>query len=189
MIGSHRIEGYAIVSDDGMIADSKGVMPDPIRNEADQKFLQSELDRAAAVVNGRNSGEGGPRAAQRKRLVVTRQIASCSPDAANPNTLFWNPKGTTLAEALAKLSLGDGSIAILGGTEVFGLFLPLYDAFHLTRAGHARIPGGRPLFPRVSPDFTPEKVLFQCGLRPGPAREIDRAAGITLTTWARRAET
>ena len=40
MIGTHRIEGYAIVSADGMIADGDGVMPATIRNDADQRFLQ-----------------------------------------------------------------------------------------------------------------------------------------------------
>ena len=187
MIGQHRIEGYAIVSTDGMIADSAGVMPAAMRNDADQNFLQSALDRAAAVVNGRNSNEGGPRAAQRKRLVVTRQVGSCSRDQANPNTLLWNPKGAAFAEALATLGIGEGSIAIIGGTEVFGLFLPLYDAFHLTRAAHVQIPGGRPLFPRVSAALSPESVLSESGLRPGLPQNIDRAAGITLTTWTRRA--
>jgi hypothetical protein len=53
MIGSHRIEGYAIVSGDGMIADGNGVIPATIRNDADQRFFQSELDRAAVLVHGR----------------------------------------------------------------------------------------------------------------------------------------
>ena len=74
MIGPHPIEGYAIVSADGMIADADGAMPDCIRNDADQHFLQAAMDRAAAIVHGRRSHEGGPRAAERKRVVVTRQI-------------------------------------------------------------------------------------------------------------------
>ena len=35
-----RIEGYVIVSADGMLADAKGEMPDSISNEADQRFFQ-----------------------------------------------------------------------------------------------------------------------------------------------------
>ena len=58
-----------------MIADANGVVPDAIRNDADQKFFQGALDRAAAVVHGRHSYEGGPRATRRKRLVLTRQVA------------------------------------------------------------------------------------------------------------------
>jgi dihydrofolate reductase len=185
MIGPHRIEGYAIVSADGMIADGKGAMPATIRNDSDQRFLQSEMDRAAVIVHGRHSHEGGPRAAKRKRIVLTRQIASVEPDQSLPNALLWNPAGATLEQAITALQIGDGPIAVIGGTEVFGLFLPLYDAFHLTRAATAHIPSGRPLFPQVGPTTTPEDVLADHGLRPGAARDIDHAAGITLTTWER----
>jgi len=185
MIGPHRVEGYAIVSADGMIADANGVMPDTIRNDADQRFLQAELDRAAVVVHGRHSHEGGPRAAHRKRIIVTRRIASIAPDTSRPNALLWNPAGATPAEAIAAIGAGAGTIAIIGGTQVFGLFSPLYDAFHLTRAAHAKIPGGWPLFPQMAPNETPEDALARQGLQPGPRRDIDAAAGVTLTTWTR----
>ena len=59
MIGSHPIEGYAIVSADGMIADRDGNMPDGIRNDADQHFLQTAMDQAAVIIHGRHSHEGG----------------------------------------------------------------------------------------------------------------------------------
>ena len=185
MIGAYRIEGYAIVSADGMIADATGAMPQAIRNDADQHYLQAELDRAAAIVHGRHSHEGGPRASSRKRLILTRQIASVAPDSSHPNTLLWNPAGSALETAVATLGADDGAIAIIGGTEVFGLFLPLYDAFHLTRAANAVIPGGRPLFALVGPDMAAEQVLAAHGLRPAGRRDIDPAAGISLTTWER----
>ncbi len=185
MIGSHRIEGYAIVSANGMIAGGDGVMPDTIRNDADQRFLQAAMDRAAVVVHGRHSHEGGPRAGKRKRIVVTRKVVSVAPEQSLPNAVQWNPAGAPLEQAIAALEIGDGPVAIIGGTEVFGLFLPLYDAFHLTRAAHARIPAGRPVFPQVDPQTTPEDVLARYGLRPGPPRDIDAAAAITLTTWER----
>jgi dihydrofolate reductase len=186
MIGPSRIEGYAIVSADGMIADGGGEMPRTLRNDADQRFLQTEMDRAAVIVHGRHSCEGGPRAARRKRLIVTRKVASLTPDPSHPSALLWNPAGTTLGEAVAAVGAGGGgTIAIIGGTEVFGLFLPLYDSFHLTRAGNARIPGGRPLFPELGSDATPEQMLARDGFRPGAPRDIDAAASITLTTWTR----
>ena len=144
MIEGHRIEGYAIVSVEGMIADAAGATPNAIRNDADQKFLQSELDRAAVIVHGGHSHEGGPRAAQRKRLILTRHIASLSPDPAHQNSLLWNPAGATLDAALSRLGPGNGPIAIIGGTDVFALFLPLYDAFHLSRAAHVRMPRPAP---------------------------------------------
>ena len=38
MRGPFRIEGYAIASADGMIADATGFMPDSLKIEADQRF-------------------------------------------------------------------------------------------------------------------------------------------------------
>ncbi|HXW40430.1 MAG TPA: dihydrofolate reductase [Xanthobacteraceae bacterium] len=180
-----RIEGYAIVSADGMIADAKGAMPDSIRNAADQRFLQESLDRAAAVVHGRHSHEGGPRAALRKRLIVTRRITALAPDPAQPNALLWNPLGMSLDRALAELGIGDGTIAVIGGREVFSVFLPLYHAFHLSRAANAKIPGGIGVFTEVGPDTTPEDVLVRHGLRPGPRRDLDVDAGVSVVTWER----
>jgi dihydrofolate reductase len=185
MTEDRRIEGYAIVSIEGMIANAAGVMPDVIRNSADQKFLQSELDRAAVIVHGRHSDEGGPRAAQRKRVILTRKVASLAKDPARPNALHWNPAGATLDAALAELGIKSGLVAILGGTEVFDLFLPLYDAFHLTRAARASIPNGRPVFSQVGPHKTPEDVLASAGLKPGKSTDLDAAGGITLTSWTR----
>jgi dihydrofolate reductase len=180
-----RIEGYVIVSADGMLADAKGEMPDSIRNEADQRFFQDALDHAAVVVHGRHSYEGGPHAARRKRLVVTRQIAALAPDPAQPNSLLWNPLGASLDEALQRLGVGDGTVAVIGGPEVFSLFLPLYDAFHLSRAAKAKIPGGIAPFTEVGPNAMPEDVLAQRGFRPGPQRVLDAAAGVSVVTWQR----
>jgi dihydrofolate reductase len=186
MIAAHRIEGYAIVSADGMIADSGGVMPQSIRDDADQQFLQAEMDRVAVIVHGRHSREGGPRAAKRKRIVLTRAIAAVADDPSRANTVLWNPTGAPFERAIAAAGVhADGVVAIIGGTQVFGLFLPLYDAFHLTRAERARIPGGRPVFPDVRPGTPPEEILARHGLAPGPRRDIDAAAGISLTTWQR----
>jgi len=185
MIDSHRIEGYAIVSADGMIADRDGNMPASIRNQADQDFLQRELDRAAVVVHGRHSQEGGPNAAGRKRLVLTRTVAATAAEPTNPNALMWNPLGATLIAALDEIGAAAGVVAIIGGTDVFGLFLPDYDAFHLSCATRARIPGGRPVFPQVGPAATAEEVLRKLGLRLARQHDLDAAAGVSLATWER----
>jgi len=179
------IEGYVIVSADGMIADANGVMPDVIRFDADQKFFQAGLDQAAAIVHGRHSHEGGPRASRRKRLVLTRQIAGTALDPSYPNALLWNPVGTTLEQALAELGAEDGAIAIIGGTEVFSMFLPHYQRFHLSRAANAKIPGGRPVFTAVGPNASPEDVLMRHGLKRGLRRDLDPAAGVSVVTWQR----
>ena len=74
-------------------------------------------------------------------------------------------------------------LAVIGGTEAFGLFLDLgYDAFHLTRANRVRLPGGRPVFPGV-PARPPEELLTMRGLAAGPARILDPESDVALVTW------
>ncbi|MEK7298464.1 MAG: hypothetical protein AAB066_01080, partial [Candidatus Margulisiibacteriota bacterium] len=58
----------------------------------------------------------------------------------------------------------DGMLAVVGGTDVFGLFLGVgYDAFFLSRTD-ASIPRGRPVFPGVGRGKTPQEVMGQYGL-------------------------
>jgi len=178
-----RIEGLAIVSADGMIADSHGIQPDPLILEADQRFFHGMLDKATALAHGRHSGEGGPDAARRHRLILTRRIASLARDPQNDNAMLWNPAGATLEEAWDKLGLSGGLLAVIGGTDAYSLFLELgYDVFHLSRASHAQLPGGWPVFPGIPP-LTPEELLSRHGLKPDPTRVLDAPAGLTLTTW------
>jgi dihydrofolate reductase len=181
-----RIEGYAIVSADGMLADASGVMPPQLKIEADQRFFHGALARAAAVVHGRHSHEGGPKAAGRPRLIVTRQVAGIAADPGNPKAVLWNPAGASFEEAWDVLGVEGGVLAVIGGTEVFGLFLDIgYDAFHLSRANRVRLPGGRPVFPDV-PALSPEEVLRRRGLRPGAVRVLDAERDATLVTWIPR---
>jgi hypothetical protein len=98
---------------------------------------------------------------------------------------LWNPAGASLEEAWQALGLDGGLLAVIGGTDTFGLFLDIgYDAFHLTRADRARLPGGRPLFPQV-PRRMPEEVLGERGLTPGPPQVLDAEANVVLVTWTR----
>ena len=180
-----RIEGLAIVSADGMIADARGVQPEALKLESDQRFFIDTLDKATALAHGRHSGEGGPGAARRRRLILTRRVPALAPDPASERAVLWNPAGASLDEAWQALGLAGGTLAVIGGTEPFGLFLQRgYDAFHLSRAAHAQLPGGRPVFPGV-PEKSPEELLAARGLKPGPMRVLDPSAGLTLTTWRR----
>lgn len=187
MVGALRIEGFAIVSADGMLADSVGHMPDALKIEADQRFFETSLDRVAAAVHGRHSYEGQPNSPRRRRLILTRRVSGIEPDPENPMARLWNPAGASFAGACAALGVESGTVAIIGGTEVFGLFLDIgYDAFHLSRANRVRLPGGRPLFPQV-PVETPEQVLTNHGFRPGERRVLDAPADSFLVTWTRGA--
>ncbi len=184
-IGGLVVEGIAIVSADGMIADAAGVQPDSIKLDADQRFFHDTLDAADVLVHGRNSSEGGPRAAQRRRVVMTRRVPAAARDIASERTVLWNPDGAPFTKALALLGPPGRRIAVIGGTDAFGLFLVSgYDVFHLSRAAHAALPGGRPLFPGV-PETSPEDLLARHGLKPGPMRVLDASAGLTITTWRR----
>jgi dihydrofolate reductase len=180
----HSIEGYAVVSIEGMIADAAGNFPPAMKNDADYKFFHDSLQRFDACVHGRYSHEGGPDASRRARLVVTRRIATLAPDPTVPRAMLWNPGGAPFADAWRALAIPNGTLAVIGGTEVFGLFLEIgYDAFHLTRTS-ARVPGGRPVFPDV-PERTPEDVLTSAKLKPGPKCVLDATAGVSVVDWTR----
>ncbi len=179
------IEGYAIVSADSMIADASGAM-NALKFDADQHLFWASLDAAAAVAHGRHSAEGGPRAERRRRLILTRRIAALARDPQNAKALLWNPSGASFEDAWRALGTPDGALAVIGGTDVFGLFLEIgYDSFHLSRAKNLRLPGGRPLFPKLQREITPEEMLARHGLKPGTEQVLDAIAGVTLVTWAR----
>jgi dihydrofolate reductase len=184
MAHPRRIEGFAIVSEDGMLADAAGVMPDALRFKADQRFFERGLDRVDVVVHGRHSHEQQPHSHLRRRLILTGQVPALAADPANAKALLWNPVGASLEQALAALERPDARIGVIGGTRVFALFLDRYDVFHLTRAPAVRLPGGRPVFPGV-PAQTPEAVLARHGLVQGRRRPLDRAKGLWVESWRR----
>ncbi len=182
MRGSFRIEGYAIVSADGMIADAGGLMPDSLKIEADQRFYAKALDRAAVVAHGRLSHEGQPKSASRRRLILTRRVGGLAADPDNPNAKLWNPAGATFEEACAAVGCRAGTVAIVGGTDVYSLFLKFgYDDFYLSRAEKVRLPGGVPCFAQGRFGSPPEEVLNELGLNPRKLQRLDD--GVTLVEW------
>ena len=182
---NRSIEGYAIVSEDGMLANAAGVMPDSLKFEADQRFFELALDDVAVVVHGRHSHEGQPHSSSRYRLVLTRRISATSVIPSSDRALLWNPAGATLEQALILLGAPDGSVGVIGGSEVFALFLDRYDLFQLSRAPNVRLPGGRPVFPEV-PARTPEQVLACHGLTCRGRLMLDPGKGVALETWRRQ---
>ncbi|MGD9743581.1 MAG: dihydrofolate reductase family protein [Dongiaceae bacterium] len=180
-----RIEGYAVVSEDGMLADASGAFPPALKVEADQRFFERGLDAADAVLHGRNSHERQMRSALRPRLVLTRRIPAISRSARNSLALFWNPSGASFEDAWDALGLGAATLAVIGGTEVFGMFLDRYDRFYLSRVPGVRLPGGRPVFPDV-PRRTPEAIMAEHGLAGGDPQMLDARRGVTVTPWDRK---
>lgn len=184
MVSPRRIEGYAIVSEDGMLANAAGVMPQELKFEADQRFFERGLDGVDVVVHGRHSHEQQPHSSLRSRLIMTRHVAAVAADPSNDKARFWNPAGASLEQALAALGIPHPILGIIGGTDVFGFFLDRYDVFYLTRAPGVRLPGGRPVFPDV-PAQTPEDVLASHELERGERQVLDQAKGVAVVSWRR----
>jgi dihydrofolate reductase len=181
-----RVEGYVIVSADGMLANAARLMPDELHFEGDKRFFTAALDRADLVVHGRNSHENQPNSPQRMRLIVTRRTAALAPDPSNPKALFWNPAGASFEAACEAAGVRSGTIAIIGGPDVFAMFMDRYDTFWLSQAPRVRLPGGEPCFPGV-PGRSPQEILAAHGLKAGAAEMLDRAEDVSVTPWRRMA--
>ena len=179
-----RFEGCAIVSADGMLANSDGNQPGELIVEADKQFFDEKLEASDLIVHGRHSHEGQRNSPRRKRLYATRQVAAIEPHPSNPNALRWNPAGATVEDAAARLGVRSGVVAVIGGTGVFDLFLGRYDVFWLTVANRARLPGGVPVFSGIPPR-TADEILRAAGLRPGETRVLDAEQDVDLIPWLR----
>lgn len=181
-----RIEGYVIVSADGMLANAAHVMPDELKFEGDKQFFTAALDRADLIVHGRNSYEDQPHSPLRKRIILTRRIAAIAPDPSNPKATLWNPAGASFESACDFAGVRSGTVAIIGGPDVFEMFMDRYDTFWLSQAPRVRLPDGEPCFPEV-PLHSPQEILAAHGLRAGKAQILDSAADVSVTPWRRAA--
>lgn len=181
-----RIEGYVIVSADGMLADARNVMPDELKFEGDKAFFTAALDRADLILHGRNSYEDQPNSPRRKRIILTRKVAATAPDPANPKATLWNPTGASFEAACHHAGADTGTVAVIGGPGVFGMFMDRYDAFWLSVAPHVRLPHGEPCFPGV-PARSPQEILGAHGLHAGEPRTLDAAHEVSVTPWRRSA--
>ena len=179
-----RIEGYVIVSADGCLTDAHQRQPDALRFEADHRFLIEALRRAALVVHGRNSGDNDPGSVKRRRIIVTRNVAGISRDPTLANAVLWNPQDAPFADAVALAGVTDGNIAVIGGPQVYALFLDRYDTFWLSQAHRVTLPGGTGCFPGV-PDSSPQAVLAAHGLQPGEVQMLDATHDVRVTAWRR----
>lgn len=183
-----QIEGYVIVSADGMLANADRLMPVGLKFEGDKQFFTAALDRADLIVHGRNSFEDQPNSPKRQRIVLTRGIGAVAPDPSNPKATLWNPTGATFEAACEQAGVRSGTIAIIGGPYVFGMFMDRYDTFWLSLAPQVRLPGGEPCFPGV-PAQSPQQILASHGLKAGNARILDAANDVSVTPWQRHALT
>ena len=181
-----RIEGYVIVSADGMLADAHNVMPDQLKFEGDKAFFTAALERADLIVHGRNSYEDQRNSPRRTRIILTRKVDAIASDPDNPKATLWNPSGASFEAACSHAGVDSGTVAVIGGPGVFGMFMDRYDVFWLSMAPHVRLPGGEPCFPGV-PARSPQDILAAHGLRAGAPQMLDAAHEVTVTPWRRGA--
>ena len=102
-----------------------------------------------------------------------------------PHALLWNPACICLEAAAKALDVRHGTVAILGGIEIFGLFLLRYDVFHLSVISGLRLPHGQPIFPQVH-QRSPEVLLAEAGLTQRRRVPLDVNQGVTISTWLRK---
>ncbi|MDP1583649.1 MAG: dihydrofolate reductase [Bradyrhizobium sp.] len=183
-----RIDGYVIVSADGMLANADRVMPIELKFEGDKRFFTAALDHADLIVHGRNSYEDQPNSPGRKRIILTRAVRGLAPDPFNPNATLWNPAGASFEAACERAGVRTGTIAVIGGPVVFEMFMDRYDTFWLSLAPRVKLPDGEPCFPGV-PARSPQEILSAHGLSAGETRILDPADGVSVTPWRRTGQT
>lgn len=172
------IHGYAVVSDDGMIADQSGRFPDALMNFTDWEYFQSELDKCSATVLGRVSHENVVNTRNRLRVVVTASSSGLSHD---EMAWWWSPSSVSVPDMLEQVVPLGGRIGVPGGRRVFDLFLEYgFDEFHLTRCHGVKLPGGVPVFSAVTSETSPEAVLEKT-LVQGHTKTLDE--GVDITVW------
>jgi hypothetical protein len=181
-----RIEGYVIVSADGMLADARNVMPDELKFEGDKAFFTAALDRADLILHGRNSYEDQPNSPRRKRVILTRKVDAIVSDPDNPRSTLWNPAGASFEAACDHADVRHGTVAVIGGPGVFDMFMDRYDVFWLSLAPRVRIPDGEPCFPGI-PARSPQEILAAHGLRAGEPEVLDVVNEVVVTPWRRSA--
>jgi dihydrofolate reductase len=179
-----RIEGYVIVSADGMLATAGHIMPAELKFEGDKRFFTAALDRADLIVHGRRSYEDQPNSPLRKRIILTRDVGTIAPDPSNPKATLWNPAGAAFEAACERAGVRAGTVAIIGGPDVFGMFMDRYDTFWLSQASQVRLPDGEPCFPGV-PARSPQDILAAYGMRAGEAQILDATHEVSVTPWRR----
>lgn len=162
------IEGHAIVSQNGMIADERGEMPACLKRKADWDSFQAALDKASVVVLGSHGHLRHPNPG-RKRLVVTSKVQAPLVEGL---ATFWNPA----IMPFYKLGLS-GVIAVTGGKRVFDLFLNIgFDRFILSEVPEV-IPLGIPCFSTGHP----REVFSKAGLK--IMREASPEAHLVCSEW------
>ena len=181
-----EIHGYAIVSDDDMIAAADGLTPVSLRNEKDWEYYQRAQARSDLVVLARRSHEFEPNVRGDSRLVISQAAVEALEKRAD--ALWWNPARVGWKDVAARILPFGGEVAVCGGQGAFDLFLDIgYDAFHMSRAYGVLLPGGRKVFSASERGVSAEVVLADAGLTLSETIPLDPEHGVEMKVWRRTA--
>ena len=175
-----EIHGYAIVSDDDMIADDTDQVPASLRNPVDWEQYQAAQARSALVVFARVSHQNEPNTRGDRRLVVTRSVAGLEQ---RRRRLVVESGGGALGRSRRQAAAEGGEVAACGGQGVFDLFLGAYHVFHLARARGVTLRGGRKIFSACEAGETAEAVLQRHGMRHAERIELDAVQKVEMNLW------
>ena len=158
-----------------MIADENCLMPNSLKFEADQRFFESELARVDVVAHGRKSHEGMESSASRRRLLMTRSVASLAPEPSAPNAFLWNPgrgfAGERLRSVFGLPSASSRSPAERPPTISFSIATTKFTFAARARCDYLAV---RRFSRAWTQGRSPADVLRSHGLEPEPARTLDR---------------
>ncbi|MGF1475701.1 MAG: hypothetical protein ACFB6S_09075 [Geminicoccaceae bacterium] len=179
------LEGFAIVSADGLMADAEGVMPDALRFEADWRYFQDQLDRCSLCLIGRHTHEAAPNHMLRRRLILSTSVPGWHRE--DDVTWWWNPVVLTLGEVLDELIVAGDTVSVVGGTRVFDLVASTlgFDRFHLSLADGVRLDRGKPVFSGTDSRDALRRALTEQGLGVQEKRALSPADDLSLEIWAR----
>ncbi len=177
--------GYAIVSADGFIADDSGRMPEALCVEADWAYFRAAIRQADLMILGRHTHELSPSLTNRPRLVASRGVRAVIQE--NATTWWVNPKEVTPASAVAVVAGSEATVAVAGGTGVYGWVLEEggYDEFHLSVARKIKLGAGRPLLDDIDGLEDAISALKAQGLSLHHESWLDEEAAVELLTFRR----
>ena len=167
----------------------RNVMPDELKFEGDKPFFTAALDRADA-------DRARPQLLRGPAELAATQADHPDPqgrgDRARSVQSEIDPveSGRRIASRPpARLpALHSGTVAIIGGPVVFGMFMDRYDVFWLSEAPHVRLPGGEPCFPGVPAAFAAGDPGRAWASEPGEPQMLDPPHDVSVTPWRRGAQ-
>ena len=159
------------------------VMPNSLKFDADQQFLEAALDNVDLLVHGRKSHEGQPNSAARRRLLMTRCIPRSNAIRICRTPGYGIRPGSSLEGACGLFGLSEGVIGVIGGTAAYDLFLDRYAYFHLCRAGKVGCQAARRSFRGSDSAVRPRSCCESTAWRPGRPPTLDPVHDVTHVRW------